>query len=96
MRFNLPACLTKTAQIAKLLGCDLDGLTQAEAAEQAVEAVQDLARQIGIPQQLRELGMSADQIPTVAEKAFQAKRILRVNPREISLSEMEEILHAAQ
>ncbi|MDP6721316.1 MAG: iron-containing alcohol dehydrogenase [Pirellulaceae bacterium] len=96
MRFNLPACLTKTAQIAKLLGCDLDGLTQDEAAEQAVEAVQDLARQIGIPQQLRELGLSADQIPTVAEKAFQAKRILRVNPREISLSEMEEILHAAQ
>ncbi len=78
------------------MGCDLDGLTEHDAAEQAVSTVQQLARDIGIPQRLHELGMTADQIPTVAEKAFQAKRILRVNPREISQQEMEEILRAAQ
>jgi alcohol dehydrogenase class IV len=96
MRFNLPSCSAKTARIARLLGRDISGLSEQAAASLAVETVQQLARQIGIPQQLRELGLNADQIPKVAEKAFLAKRILRVNPREVSLQNMEEILHAAQ
>ena len=96
MRFNLPSCPAKTAQIARLLGRDISGLSEQAAASLAVETVQQLARQIGIPQQLRELGLNADQIPSVAEKAFLAKRILRVNPREVSLQNMVEILHAAQ
>jgi alcohol dehydrogenase class IV len=96
MRFNMPTCRAQTARIAQLLGCDVDGLAEEEAAEQAIEAVRRLAREIGIPQRLLELGLTADQIPTVAGKAFQAKRILRVNPREISQQEMEQILRAAQ
>lgn len=95
MRFNLSACRTQLARTAHLLGCEVDGFSEDEKAEAAVKAVQDLAKRIGIPQRLSELGLSAQQIPTLAEKAFQAKRILRVNPREISQGEMEELLREA-
>ncbi len=96
MRFNLPSCQAKTARIAGLLGCDIGGLSEEAAAVLAIETVQQLARKIGIPQQLREFGLNADQIPSVAKKAYLAKRILRVNPRQVSLQDMQEILRAAQ
>ncbi|MCP4784163.1 MAG: iron-containing alcohol dehydrogenase [Fuerstiella sp.] len=96
MRFNLSARQSQTARIAQLLGCDVSGMTEEEMAEHAITTVQQLASSIGIPRQLRELGMNADQIPTVAEKTLFAWRILRVNPREVSRQDVEEILRAAQ
>src|SRR5262249_60610403 len=40
MRFNLPARVPEFARIARFLGEDVMGLTEHQAAEQAVEAVQ--------------------------------------------------------
>ncbi len=95
MRFNQPACLARTAQTAQLLGRNVDGLSTEEQAALAIATVQNLAAEIGIPQRLSELGLSAEQIPTVASKAFLAQRILRVNPREITQQQMEELLQEA-
>jgi alcohol dehydrogenase class IV len=95
MRFNLPACLPRFARIAQLLGCELDGLSEEEQAQEAIGAVQELSRDIGIPQRLSELGLSAEQIPTVAAKGFLAQRILRVNPRGITQQQMEDLLNEA-
>jgi alcohol dehydrogenase len=95
MRFNLPARVKEFAQIARLLGEDVSGLAELQAAERAVTAVERLRNDIGIPDRLRELGVKQEQLRPFAEKAASIRRILRVNPRPVTAEELEEILKAA-
>jgi alcohol dehydrogenase class IV len=95
MRFNLPARIARFARIAQLLGEDVAGLAEQAAAERAVAAAERLKTDIGIPQRLRDLGVTPDQIPVFAEKAFAVKRILRVNPLPVTVQDLEGILRSA-
>ena len=95
MRYNLPARRYQLAVIARLLGADVDGRSEAEAAEAAISAVEQLRRDIGIPLRLRDLGVTESQLRPFAEKAFAIKRILRVNPRPVTVEDLEGILRAA-
>jgi alcohol dehydrogenase class IV len=95
MRFNLPARQRELAIVARLLGEDVTGLDQGQAAERAIAAVERLRMEIGIPRRLRDLGVSEGQLRPFAEKAFGIKRILRVNPRPVTLDDLEAILRAA-
>jgi alcohol dehydrogenase len=95
MRFNLPARRREFAMIARLLGEDVAGLDEGQAAERAVTAVERLRGDIGIPGRLRELGVRPDQLRLFAEKAFAVKRILRVNPRAVTADDLEGILKSA-
>src|SRR5206468_3355722 len=78
MRFNLPARRKEFATIARLLGEDVAGLNEQQAAEQAVAAAERLRNDIGVPRRLRDLGVTEAQLRPFAEKAFGIKRILRV------------------
>jgi alcohol dehydrogenase class IV len=95
MRFNLPARVPHFARIAEFLGEPIAGLTEAQAAERAIAAVERLKSEIGIPARLRDLGVIESQLPVFAEKAFGVKRILRVNPRSVTAADLEGILRAA-
>jgi alcohol dehydrogenase class IV len=95
MRFNLPARTREFATIARLLGEDVTGFDEREAAERAVTAVEKLRGDIGIPLRLRDLGVTAAQLKAFAEKASGIKRILRVNPRPVTTADLETILQAA-
>jgi alcohol dehydrogenase class IV len=95
MRFNLPARLSRFATIARLLGEDTTGLAEQAAAERAITAVEKLRADIGIPPRLRDLGVKPEQLRPFAEKAFGIKRILRVNPRAVTLEDLEGILKSA-
>ncbi len=95
MRFNLPARVPQFANIARLLGEDVLGLTERQAAERAVAAVEKLRDDIGIPRRLRDLGVAEEQLRPFAEKAFGIRRILRVNPRSATVDELEAIYRAA-
>jgi alcohol dehydrogenase class IV len=95
MRFNLPPRQREMATIARLLGEDTTGLSEAQAAERAVTAVERLRADIGIPLRLRDLGVTEAQLRPFAEKAFAIKRILRVNPRPVTLDDVTAILRAA-
>ena len=95
MRFNLPTRRREFAMIARLLGEDVAGLDEGQAAERAVTAVEKLRGDIGIPGRLRELGVRPEQLRPFAEKAFAVKRILRVNPRAVTADDLEGILRAA-
>lgn len=88
MRFNLPKREREFAQIAEWLG-------EPAQPEKAIEAVEKLKRDIGIPERLRDIGIKQDQLRTLAEKTFAIKRITRVNPREASVAELEQILTEA-
>ncbi len=95
MRFNLPARKKTFGRIASLLGREVDGFSIDEAAQAAIEAVESLRREIGIPERIRDLGGREDQLPGFAQKAFALDRLKGVNPREATLEDLEKILEAA-
>lgn len=95
MRFNLPARPRQFANIARLLGEDVAGLDDATAAQRSIVAVEKLRGAIGIPNRLRELGVRPEQLRPMAERAFGIKRVLRVNPRAVTLEDLQGILEAA-
>jgi alcohol dehydrogenase class IV len=88
MRFNKKAKLDAFAQIGKLLGVEGN-------ADAAIQAVEQLRNDIGVPQRLRDIGVKPDQLRGLAEKTFGIKRILRVNPRTVTVDEIEGIFKEA-
>ena len=95
MRYKLPARLAAFASLAGLLGEDVTGLSDEQAAERADRRGGKLRADIGIPTRLRDLGVKENQLRPFAEKALGIKRILRVNPRTPTLEDLEGILRAA-
>jgi len=95
MRFNLPARVHEFTRIAELLGEDVSGVDERQAAERAVAAVDKLRSDIGIPGRLRDLGVKREQLRGFAELALGLRRILRVNPREVTVEDLEGIYGAA-
>ena len=95
MRFNMSARIPEFAAIARLLGEDVAGLSDAQAAERAITAVEKLRADIGVPARLRDLGVRDEQLRPFAEKAFGIKRILRVNPKTVTADDLEAILRSA-
>jgi alcohol dehydrogenase len=88
MRFNLPGREEQFAAIARLLG-------ESEDADKAIKAVEKLRNDIGIPGRLRDLGVKEEQLRPFAEKAASIKRILRVNPKPVTVEDVEGIYRAA-
>ena len=95
MRFNLPERLDAFARIAALLGEDTAGLSQSQAAERAVLAVERIAAAIGIPRRIRDLGGQREQLPLFAEKSFAIKRLMNTNPRRPTQADLLAILEQA-
>jgi alcohol dehydrogenase class IV len=81
LRYNLPVRQREIAQLASFLGEACDGEAPYQAAERAIAAVQRLTAAVGIPQRLRDLGVTRDQLPEFAAKAFAIKRLMDTNPR---------------
>jgi alcohol dehydrogenase len=107
MRYNLPRCEEAMAQIGQMLAGSSSppsplpenkerGASAFEVWSQvAIQHVVELQKSVGIRTRLSELGLKREQIPTVANKAFQIKRLMDVNPRQPNESELIEILEAA-
>jgi alcohol dehydrogenase class IV len=95
MRLNSSARPRQMARIAALLGEDIAGLSDIDAANRAVAAVERLNADIGIPARMSEVGITAADLPEMAEKAFGVKRILRVNPVQVTLENVTAVLESA-
>jgi alcohol dehydrogenase len=81
MSFNLIGNPEKHADIAAALGEDTDGLSVIEAARLAVDAVRALADDVGIPQSLREVGVTDGLVESLADGAMKATVGIAMNPR---------------
>lgn len=95
MRFNLPVRKSEFARIAGLLGENIQGLTDDEAAERAIVAVEQLRKDVGIPNRISDIGGTAEQLPEFAKKAFAIKRLMSLNAREPAEQDLLEILQTA-
>lgn len=83
MRFNAPAAKGKYVEIAKACGVYENGMSIDEAVDAACKAIENLSKRVGIPQHLTDLGITEDDIPTLAEQAINDV-CTPGNPREVT------------
>ncbi|KAB2336714.1 iron-containing alcohol dehydrogenase [Cytobacillus depressus] len=95
MKWNKIACLERFRDIAEALGEKTDSLNDDEAAEAAIQAMIRICRYVEIPQSLREFDIPETALPELAQEAFKQTRLLKNNPRSLSLKDIESIYHAA-
>ena len=94
MEFNRPACLEKYARIAQVLEPDFTGSPD-EKATRAVRMVVDLAKDVGIPQRLREIDIPHDAIEQMAVSAAKVTRLLNNNPRQMTVEDIKALYERA-
>jgi alcohol dehydrogenase len=92
--FNLIACPEKFARVAQAMGVKIGGMTSMEAARSAISAIQVLCEDIGIPRNLKEIGVKEEAIPRMAQLAFQAN-YNRWNPRNTTEQDFLKLFHRA-
>ena len=93
MGFNLEVVGEKYGDVARALGEDVEGLSSDEAALRALQAVKRLAKDIGIPSGLAEMGIKEKDLPLIAEESHGSS--MSKNPRTATDEELVEILSKA-
>lgn len=92
--FNLIGNMNRFRDIAKAMGENIEGLSAAEAAKKAIEAICRLSDQIGIPKDLRSLGVKEEDFEVMAENAM--KDVCQLtNPRKATKEQVIGIYKAA-
>lgn len=95
MGFNRPYNSAGQARVADALGVREPGAGDLEAAEAAANAVSGFFEAVGLPSALRDVGVTRDSIPLLAEDAMTDFGLHR-NVRPIAaVEELEEVLRAA-
>ena len=94
LEYNRPACVGKLAALADKLDI-CSGSSNDEKASGFMEAVRKLSIEVGIPQKLREIDIPEEKIPEMAKSAMTVERLLKNNPREVTLADAEAIYRSA-
>jgi lactaldehyde reductase len=94
MQYNADYTGDKFRDIARAMGVKVEALTLDEARKAAVDAVFSLNRDVGIPLHLRDVGVRKEDIPALAQAAFDDV-CTGGNPREASLGDIVELYHTA-
>ncbi len=85
-KFNMIANPAKYAAVARAMGCNVEGLRTLDAARLAVEAIEDLCDDLGIPRHLESIGLKEEHIPELAELCYGAG-YNKWNPRTTSVKD---------
>ena len=94
MEFNIPAAPQRYADVASALGCSKE-LTTIETAYKGVKKIRELIKACGIPSRLSELNIPKEAIPQMADDAMKITRLLKNNPRTITMEDAISIYTAA-
>lgn len=84
MRFNLPARVAEFAELGRLLDVADANATDVEQARAGILRVEEILAAMGVPLDLKSLGLDQSQIPYVADQALLATRLTANNPRELT------------
>ncbi|MBI3540977.1 MAG: iron-containing alcohol dehydrogenase [Deltaproteobacteria bacterium] len=91
MEYNLKVCAKKYAEIAKLLGVKVNGLSSQAAARKGIDAIKRLREQLhhacGLPYRLRDAGVGEELLEAIAEGAVNDGTSF-YNPREVVAEEV--------
>ena len=94
LKFNGESCPELYRNMGNAFGLDMKNTTDQEAVDKVVEAVRELSISLGIPQTLREIGVSQEMIPTLAKQAIN-DACTPGNPREVTVEDIINIYNAA-
>ena len=90
MEYNAPATVEKYRNIAKAMGVDgVDSMTLDEARKAAVNAVKKLSKDVGIPENLKDI-VKPEDVDFLAQSAYD-DACRPGNPRETSVEEIKEL-----
>ena len=88
LKFNAPATGEKYREIARVMGVpNVDAMDEATYRQAAIDVIQKLADDVGIPKSLSEAGVKREDIPFLADSAF-SDACTPGNPRDASLEEI--------
>jgi alcohol dehydrogenase len=92
--FNASVGPARFKDIAHAMGVETQHLDAQKGAAAAITAIRKLSADVGIPSGLVELGVKADDIPTLAANAMKDACGF-TNPRPANQDEIEQIFHTA-
>ncbi len=95
LRFNLPEASHVYAEIAADVFPELSSVSAEKRAEAFVEKLADLSRELGVPQTLREVNITEEDLPLLARDAMKQTRLLVNNPRKVTEADALAIYKAA-
>jgi len=93
-RFNLAANPAKYARIAAAMGRPVQGMPELDAARAAVQAIEDLCRDLGIPARLRDIGATEPSLDEMARLCSEAG-YNRWNPRHTTRADFRALFEQA-
>ena len=91
MEYNMLACLRWFRQIGEVMGEDMTGLNDREAAAKTVVAMRQLADDLNLPQYLSDVDIPESAIDDLAESAMGQTRLLDNNPRKLTREDVVQI-----
>ncbi|MBA2932663.1 iron-containing alcohol dehydrogenase [Sphingomonas sp. CGMCC 1.13654] len=93
--FNMHAAMPLYAELGPIVDPVLEGLGQQAQAAGLVEALRRMSETAGMPQHLRDVGVAAADLDTLAADAMMQERLLRNNPRPIAIEDARLLYEAA-
>ncbi len=87
LKFNGQVCPELFRNMGKAFGLIMDDLTDEEAVEEVVDAVAELSRRLGIPQNLRDIGIPEEMLSALAEQAIN-DACTPGNPRDVTVEDI--------
>ncbi len=84
MRFNIPDAKDAYAELAPIVFPDMKTGSAEAMARDMADRLAALADDLGLETQLRDVGVSQNQIPMLAEDAMKQTRLLVNNPRDVT------------
>ena len=94
MEYNTESSIAKYADIARAMGIKTDNLSPKEAAKAAVNAVKNLAIEVGIPEKLRLLNVKEEDLERLSQSALDDV-CTPGNPRDVQLNDILELYKKA-
>ncbi|MDC5857197.1 L-threonine dehydrogenase [Vibrio europaeus] len=93
-RYNAQVCPDRLSDVAKAMGVEVEGLNAEQGAEAAIDAIVALAKDVGIPAGIQELGAKSEDIPVLADNALKDACGF-TNPKQATHEEISAIFEAA-
>jgi 1,3-propanediol dehydrogenase len=96
MEYNLVGNGSKFAKIAQLMGENIEGLSEMDAAQKSVGVVRRLAQILGMPQKLRDVGIKSEDIPGFVDYLFKFQLYgIENNARNLTREDAAKVFRAA-
>jgi alcohol dehydrogenase class IV len=95
MSFNLPGNPERYARVAMLMGKEIEGLSTLDAAEMAVEGVEEILDAVEVSYRLRDYGASEEDLPRLTEETMEMAAFFDANPRDFNEDDVKAIYEAA-